>query len=85
METTEKLLLVAAIAGLAWIMINKARNGYTSDPNYTPWYLSYNYPTGFTGGQIVMPQQNVNANDNIDSNNGCLLCNIFPSKGGTQF
>lgn len=86
----ENAIILAAIAGWAWLFYNKPQgaqaSGATTSYNLgaqLPSYIDYNYPNGFTGGQIPITQGAIGDGSNAPA--PCAVCSLFPFTGGTQY
>lgn len=81
-ETVKKIaFLFAAIAGGYTLLYRPAKEVASEYAPSVPWYLTYNYPPGFTaGGMSLLPSSLIGqANAAINPGAACDSCSLFPT------
>ena len=82
-DTIKKIgFLFAAVAGAWYLLARPVKDIYVESEtsNDVPWYLTYNYPPGFTGGMQSLIPSNLIGQANAPNNPGaCTTCSIFPT------
>lgn len=80
-----KLILLLSMGGIVYLFISGKQKNKTvivdNNPVSTnvPWYLTYNYPTGFTGGSISLPSKALGQDAATGNPGHCDTCNLFPT------